>query len=452
MTMLFHDNMIVIFLALFIPTCISFENTLRLYDSFAEIHQLYDGPLRFQQNDWNNIKQETILLRPIGNDNINDTDIQFERRILRINTNMTGNIILSLYLSLKLFCLGKKVLVRRYPEHQDPIPCEIIHEDYNYALVRSIETGRYFKVQSHLIEYSDVPQSSTIYEVSFYPPPSNNSFSVSYIMKNIRWQPRYTLQTYTNRSVIFQIIVDIINSSPFFFQFNQTHLMTGDIDLTFGSQTSASLINRDIRTKTDIDYSGIRLFTSINNSLTIDPYSILTLPIVSPDIQVKASLTYTLVINIPSLVLKNLTSVTTGKHKLQRLYQISNSSLFLPTGHLMLYDSSSSVLTGEWHLPTLAEFEKYEFKLGEDPDTIIEYNRTTTNDQKSNSSLITTNVLIQNYKYRSIIIRFKSICDSSMVCLYYDDKARSLGSRLNYELNLKAKSEVVFSFTTIRLV
>ncbi|CAF5168214.1 unnamed protein product, partial [Rotaria sp. Silwood1] len=107
--------------------------------------------------------------------------------------------------------------------------------------------------------------------------------------------------------------------------------------------------------------------------------------------------------------------------------------------------------TGEWHLPTLTEFEKYEFKLGEDPDIILEYNRTTTNNQKTNSSLITTNILIQNYKQQKINIRFKSICELSLVCVFYDDKARSLGARLDYELNLKAKAEVAFSFTTIRL-
>ncbi|CAF4000433.1 unnamed protein product, partial [Rotaria magnacalcarata] len=265
-----------------------------------------------------------------------------------------------------------------------------------------------------------------------------------------RWQARYTLQTYPDRSTRFQIIVDIINSSPLNFHFNQTHLMAGDIDLTFS--TSSSLVDSKTQTKNDIDYSGINLFTCINNSLTIDPYSILTLPIESPNIQIKTIFTYNLIISIPSLVLSNATSMISNKHKLQRVYQISNSSLFLPTGHLMLYDSSLNVLTGEWHLPTLTEFEKYEFKLGEDPDIMLEYNRTTTNDQKTNSSIITTNVLIQNYKQRSINIRFKSTCESSMICLYYDDKARSLGSRLNYELYLKTKSEVLFSFTTIRLL
>ncbi|CAF1295829.1 unnamed protein product [Rotaria magnacalcarata] len=416
------------------PMCLSFDNTARLYDSFAEIHQEYTGPMRFQQNDWNNIKHESIILRSSSDDNVNETTTLFERRVLRIAMNMTG----------------KKVLVRRYPEHKKPVVCEIINEDYSYSLVREIETGHYFRVQSNLIEYNDEPQPNTIYEVSFHPLPANDTFIVSYVIKNIRWQARYTLQTYPDRSTRFQIIVDIINSSPLNFHFNQTHLMAGDIDLTFS--TSSSLVDSKTQTKNDIDYSGINLFTCINNSLTIDPYSILTLPIESPNIQIKTIFTYNLIISIPSLVLSNATSMISNKHKLQRVYQISNSSLFLPTGHLMLYDSSLNVLTGEWHLPTLTEFEKYEFKLGEDPDIMLEYNRTTTNDQKTNSSIITTNVLIQNYKQRSINIRFKSTCESSMICLYYDDKARSLGSRLNYELYLKTKSEVLFSFTTIRLL
>ncbi|CAF5162813.1 unnamed protein product, partial [Rotaria magnacalcarata] len=119
----------------------------------------------------------------------------------------------------------KKVLVRRYPEHKKPVVCEIINEDYSYSLVREIETGHYFRVQSNLIEYNDEPQPNTIYEVSFHPLPANDTFIVSYVIKNIRWQARYTLQTYPDRSTRFQIIVDIINSSPLNFHFNQTHLM-----------------------------------------------------------------------------------------------------------------------------------------------------------------------------------------------------------------------------------
>jgi hypothetical protein len=44
------------------------------------------------------------------------------------------------------------------------------------------------------------------------------------------------------------------------------------------------------------------------------------------------------------------------------------------------------------------------------------------------------------------------MCELSMVCLYYyNDKARLFGSHLLYEPILKAKSEVVFSFTIIQL-
>ncbi|CAF1539794.1 unnamed protein product [Rotaria sp. Silwood1] len=433
--MLFHIVVILILLSIFMPISISFDHTIRLYDSFAEIHQEYKGPLRFQQIDWNNIKHESIILRSSLGNHINDTNTMFERRINRIHMNMTG----------------KKVFVRRYPEHKFPIICEIINEDNSYTLVREIETGHYFRVQSNLIEYLNEPQSNPIYEVSFHPIPTNNSFIVSYIINNLRWQPRYILQTFSDRSPIFQILVDIINTSPFNYHFNQTYLMSGDIDLTFGTNKISSLIDSKILTKTNIDYSGIHLFSFMNNSLIIKPYSIFTLPIQSSNIQIKTIFIYTLILTIPTISTNNIISIISNKHKFQRLYQLSNSSSFLPTGHLLLYDSTLNVLTGEWHLPTLTEFEKYEFKLGEDPDIILEYNRTTTNNQKTNSSLITTNILIQNYKQQKINIRFKSICELSLVCVFYDDKARSLGARLDYELNLKAKAEVAFSFTTIRL-
>ncbi len=64
------------------------DSNLRLYDSFAEIHQVYHEPLRFRQSDWDNIKHESIILR-LASDNDNTT-ISFERRIFRININMTG--------------------------------------------------------------------------------------------------------------------------------------------------------------------------------------------------------------------------------------------------------------------------------------------------------------------------------------------------------------------------
>ena len=66
----------------------SSDSDLRLYDSFAEVHQIYDGPLRFRQINWDNIKQESIILRAVSENN--NTNITFERRIVRINVNMTG--------------------------------------------------------------------------------------------------------------------------------------------------------------------------------------------------------------------------------------------------------------------------------------------------------------------------------------------------------------------------
>ena len=275
-------------------------------------------------------------------------------------------------------------------------------------------------------------------------------------MKSLRWQTRYTLQTYSDRPTQFQILVDIINSSPSKYQFEQIHLMTGDINLAFSPSRSSPLImannpSSSSSTQDRTDYSGISLFSSINESLHIDPYSIVTLPIRSPEIQIRTIFIHTLVLTMPEVTSNDVVLIDSQKDKFQRLYELSNSSSFLPTGHLLLYDSPDNVLTGEWYLPTLVESEKYEFKLGEDPDVILIYNRTTNISQKMNSSLITTNVLIQNYKQQKIHIRFKSICDLSMVCLFYDDKARSLGSRLRYELYLKPKSEVAFSFTSIRL-
>ncbi|CAF4570240.1 unnamed protein product, partial [Rotaria magnacalcarata] len=66
----------------------------------------------------------------------------------------------------------KNVFVRKYAEQQNSTVCQLIKDNGEYSVVREIETGRYIRVQSDLIEYSHEPQSSSIYEVSFHPFPS----------------------------------------------------------------------------------------------------------------------------------------------------------------------------------------------------------------------------------------------------------------------------------------
>lgn len=316
--------------------------------------------------------------------------------------------------------------------------------------MREVESGHYFQARSDLIEFSSEPQSGAIYEVSFHPLVSNRPLILTYVVNNLRWHARYILQTSATGQTKFQILADMINTSPATYQFQQAQLMSGDLNLVFSNVKSSSLV-AVTAPNNNIDYSGIHLFSRINGSLTIEPHSILTLPIVSPSIHIKVLFTYTLVLTMPIAILNSAVSTVSGKHKFQRLYQLSNSSSFLPTGHLLLYDSSAHVLTGEWHLPTLAESERYEFELGQDPDIMLIYNRTMAITRTTNSSLVTTNVLIQNYKQRRVTIRFKSACQSYMTCLFYDDKARSLGSRLRYNLTLEAKSEVAFAFTAVRI-
>ncbi|CAF4566588.1 unnamed protein product, partial [Rotaria magnacalcarata] len=80
----------------------------------------------------------------------------------------------------------------------------------------------------------------------------------------------------------------------------------------------------------------------------------------------------------------------------------------------------------------------YEFELGQDSDIMLVYNRTLTTNRATNSTLVTTNVLVQNYKKRKVNIRLKSICQLSMTCVFYDNKGRTLGPRLRYELVLQA--------------
>jgi len=89
MATLFHIVVVLTLLFILMPMSISFDSTLWLYNSFAEIHQEYNGPLRFQQTDWDNIKHESIILRSSSENHTNDTTM-FERHVVRINMNMTG--------------------------------------------------------------------------------------------------------------------------------------------------------------------------------------------------------------------------------------------------------------------------------------------------------------------------------------------------------------------------
>ncbi len=85
----------------FMTQGISYDSTVRIYDSFAEIQQLYHKPLRFRQPDWDNIKHESIILQSTSEKN--NIAMFFERRIVRINSNMTGLLIIIYYRRLSLF-------------------------------------------------------------------------------------------------------------------------------------------------------------------------------------------------------------------------------------------------------------------------------------------------------------------------------------------------------------
>ena len=352
------------------------------------------------------------------------------------------------------FLLGKIVQVRRFSEQVNVTTCELIYEDQEMAIVREIETGRYFRVKINLIEYPDEPQIHGIYEISFAPILPNASLMITYAMNGLRWNSRYHLQTFANGQIRFQMLADIINTSPLKYEFNNTDLMSGDLNVVFNRGKSSSLIVSPTilsQSESNVDYNSVYVFSRINTSLILEPFSIVTVPILTPTIQIQTWFTYNLLFSLPNTMVSSAFSIVSGKHKFRRLFQLSNSSSFLPAGHLLLYDSTSHVLAGEWNLPTLIESEKYEFELGQDPDVMLIYNRTISFNRITNSSLVTTHVLIQNYKQRRVLIRFKSSCQIIMNCLFYDDKARSLGPRLRYNLSLEAKSEVAFNYTAVRM-
>jgi len=54
----------------------------------------------------------------------------------------------------------------------------------------------------------------------------NLTLTISYIINNLRWHARYSLQILADGQTQFQMFADIINSSPLTYQFNQTDLLS----------------------------------------------------------------------------------------------------------------------------------------------------------------------------------------------------------------------------------
>ena len=90
MALLLYMTLLFMWSSILITISTSFESTIRLYESFSEIQQDYNESIRFLQTDWNNIKHESIVLRSLTDKNIDDST-KFERRIIRIDKNNTGD-------------------------------------------------------------------------------------------------------------------------------------------------------------------------------------------------------------------------------------------------------------------------------------------------------------------------------------------------------------------------
>ncbi len=84
--MLFYNLLMLNAMFIFTPMSSSFDSTVRLYDSFTEIHPEYNESFRSQQTNWVNIKHESIILRSSSENGTN----MFERRVVRMNMNKTG--------------------------------------------------------------------------------------------------------------------------------------------------------------------------------------------------------------------------------------------------------------------------------------------------------------------------------------------------------------------------
>jgi hypothetical protein len=196
------------------------SSTVRIYSNLAEIIQpLNKLPLEFTDDDWNNIRSDSITL--LGEDlNITLQTITESKKSFNGTEIYIRSPISSDKTTIKLI---KAILI-------DEINYLVKIQDQSIANQQNL----YFTVPSDQIYYLEEPIKPKYY-VNFTYKSLNSNVFVSYIRSNLNWQTQYQLNLYNNASALI-VMANIRNDGKTSVSIDQAELIGGDINLQVEKQ------------------------------------------------------------------------------------------------------------------------------------------------------------------------------------------------------------------------
>jgi hypothetical protein len=196
------------------------SSTVRIYSNLAEIIQpLVKLPLEFTDEDWNDIRQDSITL--LGqNVNITLQTIKEKKQILNGTEVYIRSPISSEKTTVKLI---KGILV-------DETNYLVKIQDESIAGQQPL----YFTVSPNQIFYLEEPSKPKHY-VNFTYISSDSKLFVSYLRSNLNWQTQYQLYLYNDKSDLISM-ANIRNNGKSSVSIDQAELIAGDINLQVQQQ------------------------------------------------------------------------------------------------------------------------------------------------------------------------------------------------------------------------
>jgi hypothetical protein len=213
--MYIHIFTCLIFISLLIKSDSNPSWTVRIYSNQAEIIQVLDKlPLEFTEDDWNDIRSDSITL-------------------LGQNISITSQTITEKQKSLN----GAEIYVRS-PMSFDKstlilVKGILIDESINLVKIQDEsfagQQTLFFTVSSNHIFYLEQPSKSKFY-VNFTYNTLDSKVYVSYLRSNLNWHTQYQLNLYNDDSTLIAM-ANIRNDGKSSITIDQAELIGGDINL-----------------------------------------------------------------------------------------------------------------------------------------------------------------------------------------------------------------------------
>lgn len=187
----------------------------RIYSNLAEVIQpLHKLPLEFLNEEWNNIRSDSIIL--IGEDlNITSQTITEKKKSLNGMNIYIRSPLSSDQTSIKL------------------IKAIIVNEDLNLIKFQNESISNqdylYYTISPNQIYYLNEPPKSKFY-VNFTYTSINSKIFVSYIQTNINWNTQYQLNLYDNETDLIAM-ANMRNDGKTSVLINEAELIGGDFNL-----------------------------------------------------------------------------------------------------------------------------------------------------------------------------------------------------------------------------